>query len=64
MALLNMFGKLWAIKFNWRPILRKLRRKAEARKIEARVRELRSKSDQDNPSRFEVDWRDLQQSAK
>ena len=50
--------------YNYAEVLRKLHRKAEARKIEARVRELRSKSDQDNPSRFEVNWRDLQQGAK
>ncbi|MCU1273437.1 MAG: Tfp pilus assembly protein PilF, partial [Bryobacterales bacterium] len=40
-------------------LLRKLHRKSEARKIEARVRELHAKSDVGNPARFEVDWRDL-----
>jgi hypothetical protein len=45
-------------------LLRKLHRKAEARKVEARVRELRAKSDKENPARLEVDWRDLKERGK
>jgi hypothetical protein len=47
-----------------RPVLRKLHKKAEARRVEARVRELQAKADKENPGRFEVDWRDLQESKK
>jgi tetratricopeptide (TPR) repeat protein len=42
-------------------LLRKLHRKAEATRIEAQLREQRARSDRENPGRFEVDWRDLQQ---
>jgi len=45
-------------------LLRKLHRKAEARKVEARVRELRAKSEEENRGRFEVDWRDLKDRSK
>jgi tetratricopeptide (TPR) repeat protein len=44
-------------------LLRKLKRKNEARKIEARMLELRAKSESQDPARFEVDWRDLQHPA-
>jgi hypothetical protein len=49
---------------NYAELLRKMHKKAEARKVGARVRELRTKSDKDNPARFEVDWRDLQERSK
>jgi hypothetical protein len=45
-------------------LLRKLHRKAEARKVEARVRQLRAKSEEENRGRFEVDWRDLKNRSK
>ena len=48
---------------NYSVVLRKLRRKAEARRLDARVRALRAKSDADGPPRFEVDWRDPQRPA-
>jgi tetratricopeptide (TPR) repeat protein len=40
-------------------LLRKLHRKREARKLEARVRDLRATSARDNPASLEVDWRSL-----
>jgi len=44
-------------------LLRKLNRKGEARKLEARVRDLRATSARDNPASSEVDWRDLRRPA-
>jgi hypothetical protein len=44
---------------NYGALLRKLNRKAEASKIETRVREIRATTVDDNPARFDVDWRDL-----
>jgi tetratricopeptide (TPR) repeat protein len=44
-------------------LLRKLHRKGEARKLEARVRDLRATSARDNPASLEVDWRDLRRPA-
>ena len=49
---------------NYAQLLRKLHRKAEARKVEASVRELRAKADKENPARLEVDWRDLKERGK
>jgi hypothetical protein len=44
-------------------LLRKLNRKKEARKIEARLRDLRATAARDNPTSLEVDWRDLRHPA-
>jgi hypothetical protein len=42
---------------------RKLNRKKAARKLEARVRDLRATSTRDNPASLEVDWRSLRRPA-
>jgi hypothetical protein len=40
-------------------VLRKLRKKNEARALEKQARELRARLDRESPSRREVDWREL-----
>jgi hypothetical protein len=45
-------------------LLRKMHKRAQARKVETRVRELRVKSEEENRGRFEVDWRDLKDRRK
>jgi tetratricopeptide (TPR) repeat protein len=49
---------------NYVALLRKLHRKTEATRIAAEVRERHARSDRENPGRFEVDWRDLQQKGR
>jgi hypothetical protein len=44
-------------------LLRKLNRKKEAHKLEARVRGLRATAARDNPTSLEVDWRSLRRPA-
>src|SRR5262249_18374748 len=48
---------------NYGEVLRKLHRKAEAKKVEARVRELRARSGEENPGKYAVDWRELKPSG-
>jgi hypothetical protein len=48
-----------AILSNYAKLLRSLHRKGEARKLEAQVRESRTKSASENLNRFDVDWRNL-----
>ena len=49
-----------AVMSSYAGLLRSLHRKSEARKLEAQIRESRSKLASENAQRFEVDWRDLQ----